>query len=142
MNSDAGYAILGIVMWVITSVVATKIWTNKGGSGVVGFLLGFLLGWIGVLIAAVAKPSKASAQFTPGPQGIAPVQARECPFCKVPMRRDASVCLNCKRESTPWRFHGGFWWAKDTEGRDVYLDERANEWKAFQASAPPPSVPN
>ena len=54
--------------------------------------------------------------------------SRECPFCKESIRRDASVCPHCQRESAAWRLHEGSWWARDKDNNWVYLDEKRNVW--------------
>lgn len=46
------------VMAIIPAFIAENLWTRKGGASPLGFLLGLLLGWIGVLIAALASPNK------------------------------------------------------------------------------------
>jgi hypothetical protein len=41
---------------ILAIYLAWRIWTRKGGSGMVGFLLGFFLSWVGVLIVALMTP--------------------------------------------------------------------------------------
>jgi hypothetical protein len=60
-----------------------------------------------------------------------PLGVRECPFCKQPMRRDASVCPTCRRESAPWVFHEGRWWATNDSGKQMWLDEQTGSWQEF-----------
>jgi hypothetical protein len=57
------------------------------------------------------------------------------------MRRDASVCPHCRRESKAWTFYDGFWWAKRADGSLVYLDERRNAWRQFESDAEAPLAP-
>jgi hypothetical protein len=57
-----------------------------------------------------------------------PQLMRECPSCKEMMRRDASVCPHCRRESTPWIFHEGRWWVSDPSGKQYWLNEKNNDW--------------
>lgn len=45
-----------ILLWVLPAVVAVLIGRHKGRTGT-GFLLGVLLGWIGVIIIAVIRPT-------------------------------------------------------------------------------------
>ena len=51
---------------------------------------------------------------------------RECPFCKELMRRDASVCPHCRRESPAWKHHGGRCWTRAETG----------EWRLFDEDTP------
>ena len=52
---------------------------------------------------------------------------RECPHCKEQMRRDASVCPHCQRDSEAWTFNEGYWWYQADDGW-LYLDEMTGEW--------------
>jgi hypothetical protein len=52
---------------------------------------------------------------------------RECPSCKEPMRRDATVCPHCHSAAEPWRLIAGEWWQKRADGFAV-LDEATGEW--------------
>jgi hypothetical protein len=61
--------------------------------------------------------------------GTKQLGARECPFCKEPVRRDASVCPSCQRESAAWRFYEEHWWVRDQNDQWVYLDEDSGEWR-------------
>lgn len=117
--------VLFVVGGIVTGIIASVMWTNKGGGGGTGFALGFFLGILGVLLAALLTPTATQ----PHPRTM-----RECPHCKERMRRDASVCPHCRRESSPWRLHEGKWWA-ETESGWYWLDERANEWKPFEAAS-------
>ena len=55
---------------------------------------------------------------------------RECPHCKEQMRRDASVCPHCQRDSQPWTQNGGYWWRPADDGSWLYLDELTGDWSA------------
>jgi hypothetical protein len=68
-DTDAGMAILGTlaVMGVVCGIISSIAWSNKGGSSWTGFLLGFFLGVIGLLVALLGKPSVPLA-----PQGWVP----------------------------------------------------------------------
>jgi hypothetical protein len=68
----------------------------------------------------------------PGPGVV-----RECPYCKEGMRRDASVCPHCRRESPPWVYAEGLWWVSKEDGHDVWLDEASQTWWA-SGEAPDP----
>src|SRR5687768_1560225 len=79
------YILAWFVGWVLVGgFVASAIWKNKGGSGGDGFLMGALLGILGIILAAVMTPKRVQVQQA--------TMLRECPFCKQQIRRDASVC--------------------------------------------------
>jgi hypothetical protein len=85
--------------------------------------------------AAPPVPGDFPSRFrspSPGPGVV-----RECPHCKEPMRRDASVCPHCRRESTAWEYREERWWAPSGDGGDdVWYDESAGRWQP--ASYVPP----
>lgn len=122
---DEGASALGTfvligVLWIVPIFVATNVWTRKGGGGGAGLLMGLCLGWIGVLIAALATPSRAP-QFQAGqPSATRPM--RECPFCKSEIRADASVCSHCQRESSAWVLKDGRWWSRSSSGQWYVLN--------------------
>ena len=121
-----------LVLLLVLGLIAAFVWQNKGGNFFAGFALGFLLGLIGIIIVAAVTPSKR----------VEPVEqrTRECPSCKSPMRRDASVCPHCQRESEPWTLHEGRWWVKRDSG-DYYYDETKKEWVLFTRAVPSSAIP-
>lgn len=93
----------------------------------------------GLVLMTIAGFSLALAAFItylrrsrePAPVARAPASGppvRECPHCKEQMRRDASVCQHCRLESEAWMLDRNYWWVK-RDGRWLYLDEAANEWR-------------
>jgi hypothetical protein len=112
-----------LVVLGLSAFGAGLITSSKGRGFFLGFLLGGLLGLIGVLVAAFLGSSTA-----PTPEEL---RRKECPHCKEEMRADASVCPHCQRESTPWRFHEGHWWMKGAGDSDFYFDTSKNEWIRF-----------
>lgn len=72
-TSDSGvFAFVFLVIWLGLAFWCSSIWSKKGGSGGVGFLLGLILGVIGLIIVAVATPSK-SASVTAAPAASAAI---------------------------------------------------------------------
>lgn len=70
-----------IIFWsFIWGLIAMAISQKKGESGV-GFLIGFLLGPIGVLLALASKGNRV-----------------KCPFCSESVDPKASVCPHCQRD--------------------------------------------
>ena len=98
-GTELGLILVLAAVFILPIPIAINIWTKKGGSGGIGFLMGLVLGWIGVIVAAVANPSGAGeGSRKPDLRGV---PTRDCPHCKQRMRADASVCLSCQRESEP-----------------------------------------
>lgn len=58
-----------LIIPLLFGYASSKIWSGKGGSPGAGFLLGFFLGIIGLVIVAVATPSRAASP----PPGEPPV---------------------------------------------------------------------
>jgi hypothetical protein len=156
------YILLLLGLAFIPAVIAS----NKGHSGVGYYIFGlffFLPALIVALLIRPATPQQSPAMIQPPPvpstprsaataasspigdssaapppsaqQG--PVAVRECPFCKEPMRRDASVCPHCRRESSAWTYRDGHWWAANEQGEESWLDN-AGTW--HPASEPVPEL--
>ena len=102
-----------------------------GNTDPLAWALGCLLLWIIFFPVYIFKRSAASipaASISP-PQPPSPIRAtRECPHCKEAMRRDASVCPHCRRDSQAWVFHSGTWWWQSEEGGWFWLKEPGGEW--------------
>lgn len=111
-----------LLIWILFGIVTGMVMSNRNRSTGAGFLLGLFLGPFGLIIALLTKEEVAPAQRT-----------RECPHCREPMRRDASTCPHCQKDSEPWTFHEGHWWAKTKAGM-YYLDEDKNEWMKSEAT--------
>lgn len=69
-------------LWFVCGIVSAVISGNRGGSAGVGclwFMLGIVLGPLGVLLAAVAAGS-----------------GYQCPHCKEDVKQGASICPHCR----------------------------------------------
>jgi hypothetical protein len=71
------------------------IWARKGGKPGGGFLLGGLLGALGVLILAVATPRQKEIDSAARAAGLI-----RCPHCAEFINHQAHVCRYCQREVT------------------------------------------
>jgi hypothetical protein len=71
---------IAILIWIICGIVAAII-GNQKGEGCAGFILGVVLGPIGILLALGSKGNR-----------------KQCPFCKEMIHREALVCPRCQRE--------------------------------------------
>ena len=81
-----------VLWWVIFGIAAGIVTAAKSQNAlgfIAGFLLGVLLGPIGLLISFFIKPSK----------GKLMKGKRECPYCKEAINAQATVCPHCQRES-------------------------------------------
>jgi hypothetical protein len=80
-----------LVIWIIFGVISSIIASNKGNSGCGGFLLGALLGPIGLLIALFSSDNK--------PKVFNPINyTRRCPYCAELVHNEAIVCKHCSRD--------------------------------------------
>ncbi len=71
------------------------IWARKGGKPGGGFLVGGLLGALGVFILAVATPRQKEIDSAARSAGLA-----RCPHCAELIHHQAHVCRYCQREVT------------------------------------------
>jgi len=75
------FELLGFgVFWFICAIIAALIGDRKG-EGVAGFLLGLLLGPLGIIAAALSRGNRMN-----------------CPYCKELINKKATVCPHCQRE--------------------------------------------
>jgi hypothetical protein len=121
-----GEGVAIVVVWIICGFIGAAITNRKGRGAGIGIALGLLLGLIGLVICLVLSDQK---QVAPP---LSPADYRECPHCKEPIRRDASVCSHCRRGVDRWSWHQGHWWSNDAQGHWFWLDEKANEWHAAE----------
>ncbi len=135
---------MGFGLVVLLAVVGSTIWVGVDASrrewgdgiGTAGWVIFCLLLWIVAFPVYLAKRGKvplkdAVAQAAPVTAPALDALYRECPYCKEPMRRDAGTCPHCRKESEPWRFHEGRWWARDAKGTWQWLDDHARVWTPF-----------
>jgi hypothetical protein len=82
-----------VIFWLICGGVAAMIANSKGGSGGMGFLIGLLLGPIGIIAALFmgSEAGKVDAQVTSG-------EMKKCPRCAEAVLPDAMVCRYCGNE--------------------------------------------
>lgn len=155
-NDVAGIFFLWLLFLFGLAFIPATIASNKGHNGV-GFYFFGLFFFLPALIVALVIPAKdgagarvpAAPAPTPpsaerlGRAGLAPPPGpgvvRECPHCKEPMRRDASVCPHCRRESDPWEYREGLWWLHTEQGA-VWLHESSQTWRSADEVANAQSV--
>jgi hypothetical protein len=93
-----------LVFWIICAVAAALIAGGKGRSSAGFGCLGFILGPIGILIAAIVSPNQYGKDQTAVDNGL----LRECPYCKEPIRREAIKCRYCGETVEPIQKRGLF----------------------------------
>lgn len=82
-----------VIFWLICGGIAAMIASSKGGSGGLGFLVGVLLGPIGIIVALFmgSDAGKVEKQVSSG-------QMKKCPRCAEAVLPDAKVCKHCQHE--------------------------------------------
>lgn len=89
-------------------------------------------GGIALFLAGCFLAKQPKAGVSPAPSAAA---VRECPYCKEDMRRDASTCPHCRKDSPAWVFNDGLWWAHAPDGGWLLLDEPTGTWHAYKPPA-------
>ena len=86
-----------LVLWILCGVVSAVIAVNKGNSGCGWFLLGVLLGPIGLVLSLVVQGKPALVEE----RRLASGESRRCPACAELVRREAVKCRFCGGELAP-----------------------------------------
>ena len=69
-----------IFIWLACGVIAAII-GNRKGEGCLGFIIGFQLGPLGIIIACFSKGNR-----------------KTCQYCKELIHKDAIVCPKCQKD--------------------------------------------
>ena len=80
-----------LIIWVVCGIIAAAIASNKGDSGCFGFILGILLGPIGVIIALLSSPKQAKLDERVLKSG----KMKKCPACAELVKAEATKCRHC-----------------------------------------------
>jgi hypothetical protein len=88
--------ILLVVLWVVFAFVGAGL-LNASGRGGTGFALGFFLGPLGVIIAAIMRLEPAPPAPA-APASVAQAGERKCPTCAEWVKREAIRCRFCGTE--------------------------------------------
>lgn len=80
-----------IIIWICLGIVGASIASGKGNSGCGGFILGALLGPIGLLIAFFSSDDEEEKRKRMG-------DTKKCPYCAEYVKQDAIICKHCGRK--------------------------------------------
>ena len=82
---------------VLCGIIAGYIYRNKGRAMAWGCVVGFLLGPLGIVYAAVRSERTAALERRMIRKGT----HKRCQYCEEMMRVTAIVCPHCQREQMP-----------------------------------------
>ena len=79
-----------LIIWIGLGAVGAMISSGKGNSGCGGFILGVLLGPIGLLIAFFSSDNEKVKRKKSG-------NTKKCPSCAEYVKNEALMCKHCGR---------------------------------------------
>lgn len=83
-----------LIIWALFGIVCAVIANNNGRSGFGWFLIGFLLGPFGLILALVVGKNTEVLEKASLKSG----EMRKCPFCAELVKSEAKICRYCQNE--------------------------------------------
>ncbi|MCP9755114.1 zinc ribbon domain-containing protein [Lacihabitans sp. CCS-44] len=87
-----------IIIWICLGIVGAMISSGKGNSGCFGFILGIVLGPIGLLIAFFSSDNQNAKNIRNG-------DTKKCPYCAEFVKPAALICKHCGRDLNKSNFN-------------------------------------
>mgnify|MGYP001098323073 CR=1 FL=1 len=89
------------LIWCGLGIVGAMISKDKGNSGCGGFILGALLGPIGLLMAFFTPENQEEKRRMSG-------DTKQCPYCAEYVKEDAIICKHCRSRLDNNQSNSGF----------------------------------
>lgn len=80
-----------VIIWLLFGIISAVVGSNKGRSGCGWFILGILLGPLGLILALVVPPDQAELEV----RQILDGTKRRCPICAELVKPEAKKCHYC-----------------------------------------------
>lgn len=84
---------LYVFIWLVCGFIAAAIYKNKGRSAGAAFIVGVLLGPIGIILVLLSSPDTAALER----QRLGTGQVKKCPHCGEMIRPEATICRFCQQ---------------------------------------------